>query len=414
MSLRHLTFPKPSTPQEFEAFCLALYQQVWLDPNAQLNGSPGQIQNGVDIFGRDARVGESCGVQCKVRSSRLTLAEVEAEIEKAENFEPKLQNFVVATTANRDAALQTELRLLSERRRAAGLFPVFVAGWNDLTALLDEHPRVATRFFPLLGGLEKHVDIAAGSCSSSVSERVFSQRLSYALQLINDRKTYDPISVSRVAEKLNAERISDVAKYFDGREEPSIRFMRDFATKFGVNADWLIHGEDDAFYCKDPIAFTPLDAIPFFEQNEYEEIFFIRSNSEYGECAIVTRLDTYRYVTINGVWHVSSHVGATGRSQLEDLCQLFVHMMRKRMSFRGFALDDETFYKLKEGQIYPGSVLDGSNRSSDWCVSLLDIEHCRPGAPHYGKWHGHSFLEAQSILRQCLAPETKKLIQSVF
>ncbi|WP_152615121.1 hypothetical protein [Janthinobacterium lividum] len=410
MTYRNHALPKPTSPQDFEAICLALYRKTWSDPNAQLNGISGQRQNGVDIFGHNTASGSAYGVQCKVRSKRITFQEIEIEIEKAESFLPRIQHFIVATTADRDGTLQTKIRLLSEARRAAGQFSVHIVSWHDLVDMLDEHRSVAARFFSFL---EDVPHLAQVSKPIEDNEAPFASRLSYALTLLNENRTaYESLTVSHVAEAVHAERVSDVLRYFDGRQEPPIRFMRDFAAKFGVNAEWLIHGEDEAFYCDEPVAFTPLDALPFLEGHEHEDIFLIRSDSIYGECAIVVRLEPWRYVTINGVWHVSSHVGGTGRSQMEDLCLFFVYLLQKKISFRGFALDNETFYKLKEGEIYPGSILEGRSRGSDWCVSLLDFDHREPRARHYGEWHGQSFLDAQDILKQHLSLETKKRIQS--
>ncbi|MRV73563.1 hypothetical protein GJ700_17765 [Duganella sp. FT92W] len=412
MTYRNCTLPKPTLPQEFEAICLALYRKIWCDPNAQLNGVNGQRQNGVDIFGHDVTSGKAYGVQCKVRSKRITFPEIESEIEKAEGFLPRIQHFIIATTADRDGSMQTKIRQLSERRCAAGLFAVHIVSWNELTDMLDEHRSVATRFFSFLDDQPPFTE-AVGSAIGN--EDLYAHRLAYALKLLNEnRAIYNMLTVSRVAEALQSERISDVAKYFEGKEEPTIRFMHDFAAEFGVNADWLIHGEDEAFYCGDPMAFTPVDAISFIERNGHEDIFIIRSDSVYGECAIVVRLKSWRYVTINGTWNVSSHVGGTGRSQMEDLCLFFVHMLKNRIAFRGCSLDNETFYKLKEGQIYPGSVLEGRNRESDWCVALLDFEHRKNNAQKYGEWHGQSLLDAQSILKDYLSFEAKKLIQAVW
>lgn len=329
MTYRNHKLLKPNLSQDFEAICLALYRKKWCDPNAQLNGISGQRQNGVDIFGHDVASGNAYGVQCKVRSKRLTFSEIETEIKKAESFLPRIQHYIIATTADRDGSLQTKIRLLSEARRTIGKFSVHIVSWNDLTDMLDEHPSVAARFFSFS---EEPPDFTHISESRKSSEVPFAYRLSYALTLLNENRTCDTLTVSRVAEALHTERVSDVLKYFDGRQEPSIRFMRDFAAMFGVNPEWLIHGEDEAFYCNEPIAFTALDSIPFIEQG-YEEIFVIRSDSVYGECAIVVRVDSWRYVTINGIWHVSSHVGGTGRAQMEDLCLFFVHLLEKKNLF---------------------------------------------------------------------------------
>jgi hypothetical protein len=409
MNLRNLSLPKFTSAKDFEAFCLALYQKVWADSNAQLHAASGQSQQGVDIFGRHATTGESYGVQCKVRSERrLTFSDIEADVERAEEFQPKLRHLVVATTANRDGALQTKVRLLSEKRRAAGLFSVHVVAWEDLIETLSEFPEVAQRFYSFLT-VPRTDDGAVGSMHErSDHGSAIAHRLSHALALLNETRTYDAISVSHVAEALDAERVSDVSKYFEGQDEPPIRFLRAFAEKFGANPEWLIHGADEAFYCYEPVLFSPLDAIPYLEANSPEEIIVVRSKSNCGECAIVARLDEWRYVTVGGIWHVSSHVGATGRSQLLDLCQLFVHMLTNRMPCRGYAVDEETFYKLKDGEVYPGSVFSGHNGNADWWISLLDIDHRAPGAPHYKEWHGQAFMDAQEILREHATSEMKK------
>lgn len=138
--------------------------------------------------------------------------------------------------------------------------------------------------------------------------------------------------ISHVAEIIGAERVSEVAKYFDGKEEPSIQFMRSFASRFGINTQWLIHGEDEAFYCAEPVVFSPIDAIPFLEKHRPEDIFVMRSKSDHGETVIVVRFDDWRYVTMNGIWHVSKHVGGTGRSQMVDLCLLFLYIWTRNYS----------------------------------------------------------------------------------
>ena len=45
------SIPKPENWQDFERQCHVLFQCIWGDPHAQLNGRRGQPQHGVDIFG---------------------------------------------------------------------------------------------------------------------------------------------------------------------------------------------------------------------------------------------------------------------------------------------------------------------------------------------------------------------------
>lgn len=417
MNVRELVLPAPSSSRDFEVLCLALYQRTWNDRNAQLNGVSGQPQFGVDIFGKRTDNGALCGVQCKVRAGsapRLTFSEIEAEVEKAEKFEPYLKHFVIATTARRDATLQTKVRMFSARRQAQGQFSVHVDAWDDLIIILDRHRDIASHFFPFLSaGTQPSTDeeVDNQTVSNKLQENyagVLSHRFRGAVELLNKGSVYDTISVSRIAEMLGAERISDVSKYFDGQDEPPISFMREFSARFRINPEWLIHGEDGPFYCAEPVAFSPLDALPFLESALPDDIFMVRSKSVYGECVIVAKLDEWKYVTVNGMWHVSSRVGGTGRSQLVDLYDFFLRLLDKKLPCRGFVLEPDIFDQLIRGEIYPGSVLEGYNGNADWWISFLHVDHNSSRTMLYRQWHGQTFLDAQKILRECLSPEMRK------
>ena len=88
----------------------------------------------MDFFGHDK--GALVGVQCKQKDGRLwakvTEAELEAEVEAARRFEPKLARFILATTAPRDAALQRKANQLTEQHRRQKLFSVEVWAWEDI------------------------------------------------------------------------------------------------------------------------------------------------------------------------------------------------------------------------------------------------------------------------------------------
>ena len=138
---------------QFEDLCLALFKQVWNDPLAQKNGRRGQPQYGVDVYGSPAgNRSVYWGVQCKGKDAayghRLTLAELTSEIEKAEKFSPKLERWILATTAPSDANLQKAAREISVKRYNRGLYCVDVLGWEEVLALLADAPSVISNFYP--------------------------------------------------------------------------------------------------------------------------------------------------------------------------------------------------------------------------------------------------------------------------
>jgi predicted ATP-binding protein involved in virulence len=143
----------PKSWDEFEDLCLALFRAEWQDSSAQKNGRQGQKQAGVDVFGHNNKQGGGLwGVQCRGKhrgyGSKLTGAEIDAELAKADTFHPPLDHWIIATTTANDATLQTYAHNLSELRAAKQLCPVTLFFWESIEALLHTHPDVANRFYP--------------------------------------------------------------------------------------------------------------------------------------------------------------------------------------------------------------------------------------------------------------------------
>ena len=153
MQFRAKQIAPPKEWGTFEDLCHALFKRVWQDQLAQKNGRRGQGQHGVDVFGSPNGDRRSyLGVQCKGKDSnygsKAEWTEVLAEIAKAENFSPKLDEWVFATTAPADAVLQKVARELSVERKAKGLFSVDVLGWEEIQALMANAPEVIAEFYP--------------------------------------------------------------------------------------------------------------------------------------------------------------------------------------------------------------------------------------------------------------------------
>ncbi|HEX5257767.1 MAG TPA: hypothetical protein VFW35_03170 [Sphingomicrobium sp.] len=153
MILHDLQLPKPKSWETFEQLARALFAEIWNDPLAKPNGRRGQPQHGVDVYGEPEGAGGPVhGVQCKGKDdgydAKASIAEFDAELAKAEKFEPGLAHWVFATTAPDDAALQKHVRQLSKARKAEGLFTVDVLGWGSIQALIARHLPVIRQFYP--------------------------------------------------------------------------------------------------------------------------------------------------------------------------------------------------------------------------------------------------------------------------
>ncbi len=136
--------------QDFEDLCCDLWRCLWNDPTALKHGRQGQPQHGVDVFGRPDQGAEWAGVQCKLKGSGsgLTRREMEDEVAKAREFNPRLSQFILATTAPRDAEVQEWARRISDDETRRGGFSVTVFAWEDIEEALRGHRDVARTHFP--------------------------------------------------------------------------------------------------------------------------------------------------------------------------------------------------------------------------------------------------------------------------
>ncbi len=138
--------PRPKSWDEFEDISTDVLKRLWKEPYIVRNGRSGQKQNGVDIYGQPehlggATSGKYAGAQCKVTDA-LDLATVEAEVAKAKDFQPTLAEYLVLTTAPRNAQLQKEVRTHSWP------FRVHVMFWDDISLELSGHDDLLQKHFP--------------------------------------------------------------------------------------------------------------------------------------------------------------------------------------------------------------------------------------------------------------------------
>ena len=159
LNLRDLQIPPPNKWQDFESLCRDLWSRVWGDAQTQRHGRTGQQQQGVDIFGRPGCGTAWAGVQCKLReqlNGRLGATEIMSEVEKARSFRPRLSEYIIATSASRDASAQEAARRISQKNLDVGSFSVAVFGWEDIHELLSEHEDIVAKHYP-------HLNLAATS-----------------------------------------------------------------------------------------------------------------------------------------------------------------------------------------------------------------------------------------------------------
>ncbi len=122
---------KPTDDSAFEDMCARIYGELFGDQLPKINGRRGQAQGGVDVF-VNSPMGR-LGIQSKrYVDGALTLTMVEKELQRAEKKNVPIVKLIVATTAAADATLLQSVQNLSDKRVAAGQFPVEIEFWDDI------------------------------------------------------------------------------------------------------------------------------------------------------------------------------------------------------------------------------------------------------------------------------------------
>lgn len=142
---------KPENWQDFEELCKILWGEIWNCSEIKKNGRPGQVQNGVDIYGKPSwEKAEYYGIQCKGKddysNATLTENEILKEIENAKKFKPELKKLYFVTTANKDAKIEEFVRLKDIENQKNGLFEIFLFCWEDIVHLIDQNRKTFNWF----------------------------------------------------------------------------------------------------------------------------------------------------------------------------------------------------------------------------------------------------------------------------
>lgn len=143
--------PPPKSWEEFEEICLSAARLRWDSTNFHMHGRRGQKQDGVDVWGDDDN-DQPVGIQCKNTLDGVTLKVVTEEVAKAEGFRPALKHLYIATTAQRDASLQADVRTISKDRKASGKFQVHLLFWDDVVNDLAKDDVVVFKHYPQFKG----------------------------------------------------------------------------------------------------------------------------------------------------------------------------------------------------------------------------------------------------------------------
>jgi hypothetical protein len=142
---------KPLNWVDFEDLCKNLWGEIWEIPDKiKKFGRSGNEQDGIDVIGIPKGKFNPYGVQCKGRTnfgiSKLSENDIDKEIDRAKRFEPKLEVFIIATTANKNALIEKYVLKKSVENLANGDFEILLFSWEDIADLIEKNPNTFNLF----------------------------------------------------------------------------------------------------------------------------------------------------------------------------------------------------------------------------------------------------------------------------
>lgn len=246
---------------------------------------------------------------------------------------------------------------------------------------------------------------------------LIASRLNECLKVTNEISNAK-LTPSKVAEKMAEESSTKFTNYFSGASQPTFFELEEFANFFGVNSDWMKHGNLPKFNVKyDRLSTNPEEAIKeilnislceitdLSSQSSLRptDIYLVRKDSEAGEFLIVRKFNDWVVDVIKTPIHVSDVIGSGGESMLKSLFvtlkflyELYINSRLENCVFvKGYIVSPSEFSNLSEGIIHPLSILQNIPANT-WWEDIWD-------ASMYGKneyWKGFQNIAAH--IQKCV------------
>lgn len=399
-------FNRPIDWQAFERLTRDLFARLLGDGHTDLNGSSGQPQAGVDVWGTDQRTGASVGIQCKGRNdahfdrhAAVTEREFRAEVQNALSFTPRLNRFVFLTTGPNDERLKRIAREISEQHAKEGLFDVKFHGWDWIEGKLASNLDLAIGY-----DLTAVVLMPAPAIGASTIAKSIGARLQQAIRLMNEGRPADkPVSIQSLARPLGHSSWRRLEQIAEGSSEADISELTALASGLGLNAAWLIEGREEPFWLDAEGRHAPF--MTLYDQIRAlkpERVYFVRRCDNGFDALITVKLDALRYRTFTMLYPLRSQVGAGGAAQIFEFCclvrKLSAHGADWPIPCSGRHIDGEGFNALLSGRAYAGALLQHFHDDLWWdAFAALALDRAR-GEGTYWRELGSAMVTALHIL----------------
>lgn len=226
------------------------------------------------------------------------------------------------------------------------------------------------------------------------------KRIALSLEMITDRDG-KKFPNAWIGEYIGMEKPGDLEKIILGETEPTFQFLNHFAKCLGIDPSWLKSGQGEPFKIE-PEKFMLWEN--YFEEIKAmrpEKIFFLRRRTGEGEAIIVLKLSKLKYFILPRIYHISDHVGGTGRRQIDGFCRLVEKLNTTFLGgiMCGIEVEKSELFELYEGKTHPSKLERYSRQYNHWWEDITDVMHEFPSSKYYEQLYGDAFIQAQRMVR---------------
>jgi hypothetical protein len=217
-------YPPLANWQDFEKLAVSLFTAIKKTPFQRL-GREGQAQNGVDAY---AMMPDNTVIvlQCKGKDQKLgkklTNKDIEDTLERIRDFNFKISEVYILTTAPDDKNLQLYALALSAQRREQGKCPIHIWGWGKICEEINQHPEVQKANFGHFyekPSILHWIFISVIVALLATTAYLFTNNIMFNREINFNQKEKSVINLQTYADLLNElnERHMKCQKFLEGR-----------------------------------------------------------------------------------------------------------------------------------------------------------------------------------------------------
>lgn len=234
------------------------------------------------------------------------------------------------------------------------------------------------------------------------TKNIFSSKV---LKLIEEITKYESdFGIEDISDILNFDSVSELTDQINSEREPSKAFLNYFSEQLKISNNWLRYSRNYMFNYPSLRTLFVSDLYDLLIKEEFEELYFITSESPEREALILIKYREYIYRNCFRRIPFHKNVGASGASMIYDFYKFLIKWSKNRDLVNKtceYTVSKDIFESILIGDIYKGCIKRKS-RISYICEDFICLNCSTYEEEYYKKIYDEDFFICRDIVRQKL------------